>query len=139
MTDENTILKIGDNLKILRIRNDLTQEQSADMMCVTKQTISKWEKGKCLPQLDRLLDILNTYHCTCEDILNGCTGIDYTDARYKRTFMVEIKNYMRAKEDRRIRMLSYCNASYKKPMPKSNINTPEADFAVEYNSKSTRG
>lgn len=43
--------KVKDKIKQLRISKNLTQQQLADKMHVTKQAISKWEKGKSIPDI----------------------------------------------------------------------------------------
>lgn len=40
--------KIQDKIRKLRISKNLTQQQLADKLFVTKQTVSKWEKGGSL-------------------------------------------------------------------------------------------
>ena len=46
---------LGQNLKDMRIRNKYNQEDIAEQLGVTKQTISNWEKGKRTPDIDSLV------------------------------------------------------------------------------------
>ena len=48
--------KIGSFIKELRKEKDLTQEQLAEKLNVTRQTISKWELGLTTPEMDKLLE-----------------------------------------------------------------------------------
>lgn len=56
-------MEISDLIKSARIEKGLTQQQLADVVFVTRQTISKWELGKSVPDqaslilLYRYLDI----------------------------------------------------------------------------------
>ena len=43
--------KVGNRIKELRISHNLTQKELADKVGVTYQAVSKWENGKCLPDL----------------------------------------------------------------------------------------
>ena len=42
--------KIGNSIKNARIRNNLTQDELADKLYVTRQTVSKWETGLSFPK-----------------------------------------------------------------------------------------
>lgn len=41
-------MTFGEKIKKLRTDNDITQEQLADMLFVTRTAVSKWETGSCL-------------------------------------------------------------------------------------------
>ncbi len=43
--NEVSEMTIGERIKVLRKRNDLTQEKLADYLCVSYQAVSKWECG----------------------------------------------------------------------------------------------
>lgn len=45
---------IANKLKQLRIKNKVSQDELADGILVSRQTISKWENGVVLPSLDNL-------------------------------------------------------------------------------------
>lgn len=55
-------------LKIARIEHNLTQQQLADKVGVTRQTISLIEKGKYNPTLKLCLKICHTLNKTLDDI-----------------------------------------------------------------------
>ncbi len=48
---------IAVNLKNIRVKNNMTQEQMAQKLFVTQQTVSSWEKGRSMPDLAQLMDI----------------------------------------------------------------------------------
>ena len=48
--------KIGAFLKELRKEKNITQEQLADEMRVSRRTVSRWETGSNMPDLDILID-----------------------------------------------------------------------------------
>ena len=48
-------MEISDLIKSARIEKGLTQQQLADVVFVTRQTISKWELGKSVPDQASLI------------------------------------------------------------------------------------
>ena len=57
--------------KIARKRKDLgiTQIEFADKMCVTRQTVSRWEAGTVYPDIDKISDIAELLHVSCDYLL----------------------------------------------------------------------
>ena len=45
----------GENLKKIRRKNQLSQEDLAEMLGVSRQAVSKWELGDGYPEVDKLL------------------------------------------------------------------------------------
>ncbi len=41
-------MSFSDNLQVLRKRNNLTQEQLAEQLEVSRQAVSKWESGQSI-------------------------------------------------------------------------------------------
>ena len=48
-------MEIKDLLRINRESNKLTQEQLADKIYVLRQTVSKWERGELLPDIENII------------------------------------------------------------------------------------
>lgn len=63
--------KIGSFLKELRKEKGITQEQFAEMMGVTNRSVSRWETGSNMPDLDLLLIIADYYEVELKEILDG--------------------------------------------------------------------
>ncbi len=63
--------KIGEFLKTLRKQKGLTQEQLAEIVNVSDRTVSRWENGHNLPDLDVLIEIADYYEVDLREILNG--------------------------------------------------------------------
>ena len=47
--------KIGKYIKFLRERNNLTQEELAKKVLVTREAVSKWETGRRIPDIETLI------------------------------------------------------------------------------------
>lgn len=52
---------LGENIKALRIKNGLSQEDLAKKLNVVRQTISKWEKGQSLPDAESLKTLAEVF------------------------------------------------------------------------------
>jgi len=56
------------NVKVARVKADLTQQQLADAVGITRQTVSLIEKGKYNPSLKLCLQICYAVHTTLDDL-----------------------------------------------------------------------
>ncbi len=63
--------KIGTLLKELRNEKGLTQEQFAEMVNVSNRTVSRWENGNNMPDLDILIQITDYYEIDLRELLDG--------------------------------------------------------------------
>ena len=52
-------MTIGEKIIHLRVVNDMSQEKLAELLNVSRQSISKWESGETLPQIENVL-VLST-------------------------------------------------------------------------------
>ena len=64
-------IKVGKFIAKLRKENNLTQQQLADKLEITDKAVSKWENGRCLPDVYFLNILSDLFHVTVEEILNG--------------------------------------------------------------------
>lgn len=64
-------LKIGAYLKELRKEKAITQEQLADILNVSRRTVSRWETGSNLPDLDLLIELADFYSVDLRQLLEG--------------------------------------------------------------------
>ena len=63
-------MKIGTNLQYLRkLHGNMTQEKLAEKMNVSRQTVSKWENGEVVPDVDKLLELSRLFSCTLDALL----------------------------------------------------------------------
>ncbi len=57
------------NIQYLRQVNRITQEQLAEKLAVSRQTISKWESGEALPEISKLMELSDIFHCKLDELL----------------------------------------------------------------------
>lgn len=60
---------LGENIKKLRKKNNMTQQQLADKICVTRPFITDIENDKKSPSLQNLVSIADVLGCTTDDLL----------------------------------------------------------------------
>ena len=79
--------KIGAFLKELRKEKNITQEQLADKMRVSRRTVSRWETGSNMPDMDILIDISDFYGVDLREILDGKRKEESMDKEMKETVL----------------------------------------------------
>lgn len=62
---------VSKNIKRLRLLKKLTQEEVADKLFVTRQTVSNWENGKSQPDIDTLVKIAETLNVDTNALIYG--------------------------------------------------------------------
>lgn len=63
------IMTLGDKLSGLRKESNYTQEQLADLLGVSRQTISKWESDTAYPETEKLIKIGKVFDCSMDYLL----------------------------------------------------------------------
>jgi AbrB family looped-hinge helix DNA binding protein len=58
------------NLKALRKRFKFSQEQVAEKINVSRQTIAKWESGESIPDINTCVDLAELYEVTLDSLVN---------------------------------------------------------------------
>lgn len=64
-------MAFSDNLQFLRTRQGQTQEQLAEALEVSRQSVSKWESAQSYPEMDTLLRICELYHVNLDTLMRG--------------------------------------------------------------------
>lgn len=64
------MMTTGEKLQKLRKDNNYTQEELADIMNVSRQSVSKWESDVAFPETEKLIALSKLYHCTIDYLLN---------------------------------------------------------------------
>jgi len=62
-------IKIGENIKRLRLNKNITQEKLANHLQITYQTISKWERDEGYPDITMLIPLANYFGVTVDELL----------------------------------------------------------------------
>ena len=89
-------MSFGSNLQFLRkMRNRMTQEDLAEKLCVSRQTVSKWELDLAYPEMEKVLELCKLFSCTLDQLIRE--DMNLTDEAYSdiRTEHVESFRYVR--------------------------------------------
>ena len=62
-------MNFADKLQLLRKQNGYSQEQLADKLGIARQTVSKWENGQAVPELNGLISLSELYGVTIDRIV----------------------------------------------------------------------
>lgn len=68
-------MTIGDRLLKLRKERNLSQEELANVLDVSRQTISKWETNQSMPDFDKIVPLCNYFNITTDELLTGKENI----------------------------------------------------------------
>ncbi|MBR4895167.1 MAG: helix-turn-helix transcriptional regulator, partial [Clostridia bacterium] len=60
---------IGQKIKDLRKKADLTQDRLADYLGVSSQAVSKWEVGQASPDLALIAPLCRVFGCSADELL----------------------------------------------------------------------
>jgi len=68
-------MTIGERLLKLRKEKNLSQEELANILDVSRQTVSKWETDQSLPDSDKIIPLCECFGITSDELLTGSTNI----------------------------------------------------------------
>ena len=63
-------MTIAEKIAHLRISNNISQEKLADLLNVSRQSVSKWESGEAVPQIDKILILCDLFRVTTDELLH---------------------------------------------------------------------
>ncbi len=99
-------MKFGDNLRNLRKMKKLSQEELAEKMRVSRQSVSKWETGDAYPEMNNILSLCHIFHCNINDLVNdSIIDLDSLDDEIK-------MNIVKLKKDEQSKMKGLSKAIY---------------------------
>ncbi len=67
---EADYMTLGENIRKLREEKGLTQQQLADQLYVSRQTVCRWESGARTPDLDMAERIAEIFHISMDELIS---------------------------------------------------------------------
>jgi transcriptional regulator with XRE-family HTH domain len=80
-------MSLGQQLKKFRESQNLSQEDVAKKIGVTRQAVYKWENDKSYPDIDNLIILSEFYNVTLDDLIKG-------NDSFKKKIKIDDKNYV---------------------------------------------
>lgn len=87
-------MEIGILIKSARKKSGLTQEQSAEALNISRQTLSNWENGKTYPDIISVIKMSDLYSVSLDHLLKEETSMKQTYKEY----LEESTNVVKSKE-----------------------------------------
>ena len=69
-------MTFGEKLSKLRKESNYTQEQFAEILGVSRQSVSKWESDIAYPETDKLIRISELFDCSTDYLLKESEDVD---------------------------------------------------------------
>lgn len=109
-------MTIGDRLLKLRRERNLSQEDLANELDVSRQTISKWETNQSIPDFDKIVPICEYFCITTDELLTGSKDIveakaDSVKSNYARNIAIAVTMYILS-----LVLLIICSAQFDQPI-----------------------
>ena len=70
-------MSLGENLQFLRKKENITQEQLAEQLEVSRQSVSKWESDTAYPEMDKILQMCDLFHVGMDDLVRNDVSLLY--------------------------------------------------------------
>ena len=80
---------LGDKLVALRKKNGHSQQELADKLEVTRQTISNWELGQGSPSLEKATELAKIYHVSLDDLVENQVEIVVKEKKQGRSRLLK--------------------------------------------------
>ncbi len=99
-------MKFGDNLKLIRKSRKISQEELAEKLGVSRQSVSKWETGENYPSMQNIMSLCTIFKCQINELVHE----DFVDINFLDD---EIKmSVAKFKKDEQIKMKSITKLIY---------------------------
>ena len=63
-------MTFAEKITHLRIVNNISQEELAKKLKLSRQAVSKWESGESLPQIDKVLELCELFKISADELIN---------------------------------------------------------------------
>ena len=100
------LVKIGAFLQTLRKEKNFTQEQLAEQLGVSRRTVSRWETGSNMPDMDILIELSDLYSVDLREILSGERKSEQMNEELKET-VLQVADYSNEEKSRLVRRMHW--------------------------------
>ena len=100
------LVRIGKFLQELRKEHGFTQEQLAEKIGVARRTVSCWENGSNMPDMDILIELSDLYSVDLREILSGERKSEQMNEELKET-VLQVADYSNEEKSRLVRRMHW--------------------------------
>ena len=100
------LVRIGKFLQELRKEHGFTQEQLAEKIGVARRTVSCWETGSNMPDMDILIELSDLYSVDLREILSGERKSEQMNEELKET-VLQVADYSNEEKSRLVRRMHW--------------------------------
>ena len=100
------LIKTGKFLQLLRKETGFTQEELAEKLNVSRRTVSRWETGTTMPDLDILMELSDLYEVDLREILSGERKSERMNEELKET-VLQVADYSNEEKTRLLRRMHW--------------------------------
>lgn len=97
-------MKIGEKISKLRKENNYTQEQLAEILSVSRQSVSKWETDLTYPETEKIIAMSKLFNCSTDYLLKDDADESGKEVKVK---IVEVDSGERSREYINSLLLTY--------------------------------
>lgn len=72
-------MSLGENLQFLRKKQNITQEQFAERLEVSRQSVSKWESDQAFPEMEKIMQMCELFHVSMDDLVRNDVSALYVE------------------------------------------------------------
>lgn len=92
-------MTLAEKIVYLREKRDMTQEELAELLGVSKQTLVKWESGEKMPDIDKIVALSGIFEITTDELIRDSISIGGTKKQKKKRHISysEAEDYIKAK------------------------------------------
>ena len=94
-------IKIGRFIAETRKSQNITQKQVAEALSISDKTVSKWERGRGLPEISLMLPLCEVLHISVNELL---TGERVSESEYRKKAEENMMNLMQENEENKKRI-----------------------------------
>ena len=106
-------MALSDNIRKLREENGMTQQQMAEQLYVSRQTVCRWENGSRTPDLDMAERIAEIFHVSVDELISAeeKQGISFENISLHTEKFIERKR-LKVKQKRILDFIQLVGAVY---------------------------
>ena len=64
-------MNLGERIYMLRTKKNLSQGDLAELLNVSRQSVSKWENNSAVPDLDKIVRLSEVFGITVDELVKG--------------------------------------------------------------------